>query len=44
MEVQYLVTAGEMKEYDGNTIDRIGIPGMVLMERAALAYYIYFIL
>ena len=37
MEVQYLVTAGEMKEYDGNTIDRIGIPGMVLMERAALA-------
>lgn len=35
--VRYLVTAGEMKEYDSNTIDRIGIPGMVLMERAALA-------
>lgn len=36
-EVRYLVTAEEMKEYDSNTIERIGIPGMVLMERAALA-------
>lgn len=35
-QVRYLVTAGEMKEYDSNTTDRIGIPGMVLMERAAL--------
>lgn len=33
----YLVTAEEMREYDGNTMERIGIPGMVLMERAALA-------
>lgn len=37
MNIRYLVTAEEMKEYDGNTIDRIGIPAMVLMERAALA-------
>lgn len=37
MKVRYLVTAEEMKKYDSNTIDRIGIPGMVLMERAALA-------
>lgn len=37
MKVWYLVTAEEMKEYDNNTIERIGIPGMVLMERAALA-------
>ncbi len=36
-KIRYLVTAEEMKEYDSNTTDRIGIPGMVLMERAALA-------
>jgi len=35
--MQYLVTAEEMREYDANTIGKIGIPGMVLMERAALA-------
>lgn len=35
--MKYLVTASEMKEYDENTIEKIGIPGMVLMERAALA-------
>lgn len=34
--MEYLVTAEEMKRYDSNTIERIGIPGMVLMERAAL--------
>lgn len=34
--MEYLVTAAEMKEYDANTIEKIGIPGMVLMERAAL--------
>lgn len=34
--MKYLVTAQEMKRYDGNTITQIGIPGMVLMERAAL--------
>lgn len=35
--MRYLVTASEMRRYDANTIERIGIPGMVLMERAALA-------
>ena len=35
--MRYLVTAEEMRMYDSNTIERIGIPAMVLMERAALA-------
>ncbi len=35
--MMYLVTAEEMKEYDNNTIEKIGIPALVLMERAALA-------
>ncbi len=35
--MKYIVTAAQMKQYDQNTIERIGIPGMVLMERAALA-------
>lgn len=35
--MRYLVTAEEMRRYDTNTIERIGIPGMVLMEQAALA-------
>lgn len=34
--MRYLVTAEEMKIYDSNTIEKIGIPAMVLMERAAL--------
>lgn len=34
--MRYLVTAQEMKEYDRITIEEIGIPGLVLMERAAL--------
>lgn len=34
--MQFIVTAEEMKEYDNNTIEYIGIPGLVLMERAAL--------
>jgi len=34
--MEYLVTAEEMKQYDSNTIEKLGIPGMVLMERAAL--------
>lgn len=34
---QYLVTAEEMKRYDANTIERFHIPGLLLMERAALA-------
>lgn len=35
--MKYVVTAEEMKACDANTTDRIGIPGVVLMERAALA-------
>lgn len=35
--MKYLVTAEEMRRYDANTIERIGIPAEVLMERAALA-------
>ena len=34
--MRYLVTAQEMKQYDKNTIEYLGIPGPVLMERAAL--------
>lgn len=34
--MRYLVTALEMKKYDSETIQRIGIPASVLMERAAL--------
>lgn len=37
--MKYLVTADEMKQYDTNTMDIIGIPGMVLMERAALGAF-----
>lgn len=33
---QYLVTAEEMKQYDTNTIEKFHLPGMLLMERAAL--------
>lgn len=35
--MEYLVTAREMKQYDEAAIKRIGIPSMVLMERAALS-------
>lgn len=35
--MKYLVTSEEMKKYDNHTIEGIGIPAMVLMERAALA-------
>ena len=35
--MKYLVTSAEIKEYDNNTIERIGIPTFVLMERAAMA-------
>ena len=34
--MEYLVTSEEMKKYDTYTINEIGIPGIVLMERAAL--------
>lgn len=37
IHMKYIVTADEMREYDNNTITRIGIPAMVLMERAAMA-------
>lgn len=37
MAVKYLVSAEEMRKFDNYTIDEIGIPGMVLMERAALS-------
>lgn len=35
--MKYLVTAAEMRAYDTYTIEQVGIPAMVLMERAALA-------
>ncbi|MCM1101423.1 MAG: NAD(P)H-hydrate dehydratase [Clostridium sp.] len=35
--MKYVVTAEEMRRYDTDTMERIGIPGMTLMERAALA-------
>lgn len=35
--MKYIVTAAEMRRYDSNTIETIGIPSCVLMERAALA-------
>ena len=34
--MQYLVTAEEMKQYDANTIRKFHMPGLLLMERAAL--------
>lgn len=33
---EYIVSAEEMKRYDGNTIREFGVPSLVLMERAAL--------
>lgn len=33
---EYVVTAREMKRYDANTIELFKVPGLVLMERAAL--------
>lgn len=35
--LEYVVTGSQMKQIDEDTIGRIGIPSMVLMERAALA-------
>ena len=34
--MRYIVNAAEMKSYDKYTIDEIGIPSLLLMERAAL--------
>lgn len=33
--MQYLVTSSEMKHYDAYTANKIGLPSLVLMERAA---------
>lgn len=35
--MKYTVTGTQMKQIDKDTIERIGLPSMVLMERAALA-------
>ena len=35
--MRYLVTGEQMKEIDGYTIGTVGIPSLVLMERAAMA-------
>lgn len=37
--MKYVVTAAQMKRYDTNTTEKIKIPDMVLMERAALAAF-----
>lgn len=34
--MRYIVTSQEMKEYDSYTIEQIGIPSLLLMERAAM--------
>lgn len=34
--MRYIVTSQEMKEYDSYTIEHIGIPSLLLMERAAM--------
>lgn len=36
--MEYIVNSREMKQYDSNTTEYFGIPSMVLMERAALAF------
>ena len=36
VKMEYLVTQAEMKQYDNNTITRLKMPSLVLMERAAL--------
>lgn len=35
--IEYLVTGEEMQRYDANTIEHFKIPGLILMEQAALA-------
>ena len=35
--IEYVVTGDEMQRYDANTIEHFKIPGLVLMEQAALA-------
>lgn len=36
--MRYLVNSRKMQQYDTNTIEKLHIPGMVLMERAALTF------
>lgn len=35
--IEYLVTGEEMQKYDNNTIQHFNVPGLLLMEQAALA-------
>jgi NAD(P)H-hydrate epimerase len=35
--MEYLLTSGQMKTLDSDTIERIGVPSSVLMEKAALS-------
>lgn len=35
--MEYILNAAQMKQYDNATIEEIGIPSLVLMERAALS-------
>ena len=35
--IEYLVTSEEMQRYDSNTIQHFKVPGIVLMEQAALS-------
>ena len=35
--MEYILSAGQMKDADAHMIQKIGIPSLVLMERAALA-------
>ena len=34
---EYLVSSEEMQRYDSNTISEFKVPGLVLMEQAALS-------
>ena len=35
--IEYILTGKEMQLYDKNTIEKLGVPSLVLMEQAALA-------
>lgn len=35
--MKYVVTGEQMKRYDNETIEKVGVPGLVLMERAAVS-------